>query len=119
MHSSFCAKVLVDSSKHSLKGGLPVVRALSLHLEEGTGDAGGAGGVVAGAGAVNVAPPVPAEEDGLGPVRPVRGAGRGRQRRPDPVVKVAVAVAIQPPPAVAIAQQHFSSICSGDQTHDA
>jgi len=69
-----------ESAVATVKGGLPVVRALSLHLEEGTGDAGGAGGVVAGAGAVSVAPPVPAEEDGLGPVRPV----------PDGVVRVII-----------------------------
>ena len=47
-----------------------MVRARPLQLEEGTGDAGGAGGVP-GAGAVNVAPPQPAVEGGLRPVRPV------------------------------------------------
>lgn len=48
----------------TVKGGLLVVRALSLQLEQGTGEAGGAE-----AGAVNAA--APAEEGGLCAERPV------------------------------------------------
>ena len=59
-----------------------MVRARPLQLEEGTGDAGGAGGV-RGAGAVDVAPPYQraAEEGGLRPVRPVPDGGALREVR--------------------------------------
>jgi len=59
-----------------------VVRARPLQLEEGTGDAGGAGGVP-GAGAVDVAPPhqPAAEEGGMRPIRPVPDGGALREVR--------------------------------------
>lgn len=57
----------VESAVSAGKGGLPAVRARSLHLEEGPGDAVGAGV----AGAVIVAEAAPAKGADQQPVRPV------------------------------------------------